>query len=432
MKKLFIILFSVLSLLTFGQKKKIALIEPRVGSGSTAVTAMEKAMIRGELRKAIVQFDSYDAITRTDLDQMVKEFGFQSNGMVNESQRKKLGEMFGADYICVSTITKSNTEFYLEAYLIHLESGTMSNTASQYGELVGGKLANMFPACQALAQGLLGEIAPVAHASNYSSTYSKAYSFHQDFTETSYGINMNMVWVEGGEFMMGCTSEQGTNCESDEKGVHRVQVDGYYIGMIEVTQSQWEAVMGTNIYQQRDKYKYNTNIVGRILGNFPIRGVGDDYPIYYVTWKEAMEFCRILSNKTGKTYTLPTEAQWEYAARGGQMAANTKYAGSNLIDAVAWYSDNSGNSTHSCGAKRANALGIYDMSGNVWEWCKDWYSSSYTYETQNPTGPSSGSEHIRRGGGWIDSAFYNRVANRGLGAPSVRSTDTGFRVVCLP
>ena len=131
-----------------------------------------------------------------------------------------------------------------------------------------------------------------------------------------------------------------------------------------------------------------------------------------------MEFCRLLSNKTGKTYTLPTEAQWEYAARGGKKADGTKYAGSNMIDAVAWYSDNSGNSTHPCGTKRANALGIYDMSGNVWEWCKDWYSSSYTsYDTNNPTGPSSGSYRVRRGGSWNGIAADCRVANRGSRSP---------------
>ena len=233
---------------------------------------------------------------------------------------------------------------------------------------------------------------------------------------------MKMIWVEGGEFMMGCTSEQGNDCDDDEKNVRRVTVDGFYIGMLEVTQSQWEKVMGTNIYQQKNKTSYNNTY-----------GVGPEYPMYYVNWEEAMEFCRLLSNKTGKTYTLPTEAQWEYAARGGKKADGTKYAGCNMIDAVAWYTDNSRGSTHPCGTKRANALGIYDMSGNVCEWCKDWYSSSYTsYDTNNPTGPSSGSYRVNRGGNRFNSAAGCRVAHRSYNSPGYCYYCLGFRVVCIP
>lgn len=164
MKKLLIILLSALSLTAVAQNQKIALLEPRVGEGSTEVTGMEKAMVRGELRKAIVTMPGYEAITRGDIDQMMKEQNFQRTGMVNDAQIKKMGEMSGADYICVSTLTKSNTEFYLEAYLIKLETGKMSNPASQYGELVNGKLANMLPVCELLAQELLGKKV----ASNYS------------------------------------------------------------------------------------------------------------------------------------------------------------------------------------------------------------------------------------------------------------------------
>ncbi len=243
------------------------------------------------------------------------------------------------------------------------------------------------------------------------------------FTETAFGINMRMVWVEGGDFLMGCTSEQGSDCESDEKNVRRVTVDGFYIGMLEVTQSQWEKLMGTSVYQQRDKA--NTQ--------WPMRGVGPDYPMYYVSWEEAMEFCRALSQKTGRTYTLPTEAQWEYAARGGNKPDGTKYAGGNVVDAVAWYTDNSGGSTHVCGTKRANALGIYDMSGNVYEWCKDWYGDSYiSYDVNNPQGASSGSNRVLRGGSWNLNAGYCRVAIRYGNTPGYRSGDDGFRVVMIP
>jgi formylglycine-generating enzyme required for sulfatase activity len=258
-------------------------------------------------------------------------------------------------------------------------------------------------------------------SSNSYGSSSGGYGRNQDFTETAWGINMKMIWVEGGDFLMGCTSEQGGACESDEQNVRRVTVDGYYIGMLEVTQEQWEKVVGTNIYQQKSK-----------AGGSSTYGVGPTYPMYYVSWEEAMEICRLLSNKTGRTYTLPTEAQWEYAARGGKNPDGTKYSGSNMIDVVGWYTDNSGSSTHLCGTKRANSLGIYDMSGNVWEWCKDWYANSYvSYDTNNPTGPSSGSSRVFRGGSWYDSASSCRVANRNF-SPGIRSNFLGFRVVLLP
>ena len=199
-------------------------------------------------------------------------------------------------------------------------------------------------------------------------------------------------------------------------------VDGFYIGMLEVTQAQWQAVMGTSIYQQWVK----------AINGSPTKGVGGDYPMYCVSWDEAMEFCRLLSNKTGKTYTLPTEAQWEYAARGGNRPDGTKYAGSNMIDGVAWYYGNS-DSSNPCGTKRANALGLYDMSGNVWEWCKDWYSYSYlSYDTNNPAGPSSGSHRVTRGGSWFNNALNCRVATRDYYSPDDREFFLGFRVVCIP
>lgn len=239
----------------------------------------------------------------------------------------------------------------------------------------------------------------------------------------AWDINMKMVWVEGGDFLMGCTSEQSF-CDSDEQNVRRVTLDGFYIGMLEVTQAQWEKVVGTSVYQQRDKKD----------ASLSMHGVGPDYPMYYVSWEEAMEFCRLLSNKTGKTYTLPTEAQWEYAARGGNRNEGTKYAGNDTITyAFLFYSENLG-STRPCGTKEeGNAWGIYDMLGNVFEWCKDWYSDSYlSYDTINPTGPSSGSDRVLRGGSWYDNASYCRVAFRGKGSPCTRTRDLGFRVVCLP
>ena len=245
----------------------------------------------------------------------------------------------------------------------------------------------------------------------------------RDFVETAAGLNMKMVWVEGGEFLMGGTSEQGLEAENDEQVIRRVKLSSYYIGECEITQSQWEKVMGTSVQQQWSKASCDTGL----------QGTGPDYPMYYVSWEEAQAFCQELSRMTGRTYCLPTEAQWEYAARGGKNNDGTKYSGSWSIDAVAWYGGNSGSGTHPVKNKRANSLGLYDMSGNVWEWCADWYGSSYNVnDTNNPTGPSSGSSRVFRGGSWVYSARYCRVSLRRHFSPGGRYYDGGFRVVVLP
>ena len=245
-------------------------------------------------------------------------------------------------------------------------------------------------------------------------------------TFTVNGVSFKMVKVAGGSFLMGCTSEQ-YNCDEDENNVRRVTLDEYYIATTEVTQALWEAVMGTNIYQQRNKH-YNDVSWARIYGE------GDDYPIYYVSWEEALEFCRRLSDETGMTFTLPTEAQWEYAARGGKNNSNTVFSGNNMIDIVCWYSANSNNETHPVGQKRPNALGLYDMSGNVWEWCYDWffYEGYPMDQTYNPIGHPEGAARIRRGGSRQDKVHSCRVANRGCQFPDMADSYTGFRVVMIP
>lgn len=418
MKKLLLILLSALSLTASADDVIMALLCPRAEAGTYKVESMEINMTRGELRNAFTWQAGFRVVTRTDVDALLNEHGFQQSGMVADNQRTKIGEMTGAQYICVSTITRYASQLYIEAYLVNVETGEMTNSASQYVNIKNEDYSLLPEACSNLASEMLGEISgSTRRPPRGGGGVSPRSSTNQDFTEDAWGINMKMIWVEGGDFLMGCTSEQGS-CYDDEKNVRRVTVDGFYIGMLEVTQSQWEKVMGTSIYQQKSKANESNTY-----------GVGPDYPIYYVSWEEATEFCRLLSNKTGKTYTLPTEAQWEYAARGGKKADGTKYAGSNMIDAVA---NNSGSSTHPCGTKRANALGIYDMSGNVWEWCKDWYSSSYpSYDTNNPTGPSSGSARVIRGGSWYNNATNCRVANRFVSSPGYRGSDLGFRVVLL-
>lgn len=230
------------------------------------------------------------------------------------------------------------------------------------------------------------------------------------------GVTFRMRRVEGGTFQMG-----SNNGYSDEKPVHSVTLSDYYIGETEVTQALWTAVMGTTVRQQRDKADTSR----------PIKGEGDNYPIYYVSWSECMEFVSRLSQITGRRFALPTEAQWEYAARGGNKSRAYTYSGSNNIYDVAWHKDNSSKLTHPVGTKMANELGIYDMSGNVFEWCQDWYGTYSSSSQTDPAGASSGSNRVNRGGSWINDTSYCRSANRRYSSPGNRTGNLGLRLVLL-
>jgi formylglycine-generating enzyme required for sulfatase activity len=218
----------------------------------------------------------------------------------------------------------------------------------------------------------------------------------------------DMVFVQGGTFKMGGTSEQGSDCYDDEKPVHDVTIGDFNIGKYTVTQRLWTEVMGDN--------------PSCFQGN-------DSRPVERVSWNDVQQFITKLNQQTGKKYRLPTEAEWEYAARGGNMSRGYKYAGSNNIGDVAWYTYNSGSTTHPVGTKSPNELGIYDMSGNVWEWVSDWYGAYRANAETNPQGPSSGSSRVYRGGGWNSVALSCRVSLRISSYPDFRYSYMGFRLV---
>ena len=233
-----------------------------------------------------------------------------------------------------------------------------------------------------------------------SGSASNRVSTGSDITFTANGVRFTMKWVKGGTFTMGATSEQGSDAEDVEKPAHSVTVSDFWIGETEVTQALWQAVMGRN----------------------PSRFQGSNRPVEKVSWNDCQTFVNKLNSllsgqlPAGRKFRLPTEAEWEYAARGGNRSGYYKYSGSNNLGSVAWYYDNSGNTTtHDVKTKNSNELGIYDMSGNVGEWCQDWYDSSYYGNSPrtNPTGPSLGSLSVVRGGSWGHSARYCRVSYRG-------------------
>ena len=217
-----------------------------------------------------------------------------------------------------------------------------------------------------------------------------------------------MVFVKGGIFQMGSTEG-----ESDEQPLHTVRVDDFYIGKYLVTQALWRAVMKNN----------------------PSYFSGcDNCPVERVSWYDVQAFIQNLNLSSAKRFRLPTEAEWEYAARGGQKSQGFKYAGSDNIDEVAWYWENSKSKIHPVGQKQANELGLYDMSGNVWEWCNDWYDPDYYQKSpeNNPMGPVNGTSRVIRGGSWGVKPAFCRTTNRGDLTPDHRDIIVGFRLVLVP
>jgi formylglycine-generating enzyme required for sulfatase activity len=219
-------------------------------------------------------------------------------------------------------------------------------------------------------------------------------------------LGMRLVWIPPGEFLMGSpTNEEGRY--DDEGPRHRVTLTkGFYLGVHEVTQRQWRTVMGDN----------------------PSHFKGDDLPVESISWEEAVEFCRKLSTKEGVEYRLPTEAQWEYACRAGTTSRYNFGDSEVSLGEYAWYGGNSDGRTHPVGQKKANAFGLYDMHGNVWEWCQDWFGSYAGGPVTDPLGPASGANRVGRGGGWYNNAGGCRSADRGAGAPGLRDVSVGLRL----
>ena len=225
-------------------------------------------------------------------------------------------------------------------------------------------------------------------------------------------FSFGMIPIEGGSFMMGGSDDEARD---REKPVHRVELSSFWMGEFPVTQALWQAVLGEN------------------PSNFP----GLDRPVESVSWLDITErFLPALNKLCGKNYRLPTEAEWEYAARGGNHHSSFLYSGSNRLSDVAWYAENSHDETKAVGLKQPNALGLYDLSGNVWEWCADWYDENY-YQTcveqrivKNPAGPEKGLLRVLRGGSWhFNYPRSCRVSYRDYSYPENAGDSVGFRLV---
>ncbi len=364
--------------------------------------------IRAYITDAVNKTPGYEGYDRVDMDQINKEQNFQRTGMVSDADIKKIGEMTGASSIVVSEVVRSKEGvFRVAAKIIDIEKGRIENSTKPYKATTDDELDK---ACVSMVIDLLGTpsggryspFPPVSGGNPQSRQGADV------ITITVGNVSFDMIKVEAGSFIMGCTGEQGSDCCNGEQPYHRVTItQDYYIGKFEVTQELYEAVMGIN----------------------PSNWKSSDRPVENVSWNDAQEFCAELSRMTGRRFSLPTEAEWEYAARGGKKSTGAKYSGSSSVANVAWYDGNSGGQTHRVGQLRANELGIYDMSGNVWEWCYDWFGSYSSGSQTDPMGPSTGSNRVLRGGSWDNGAGRCRVSRRGNDSPDIRSGGYGFRVV---
>ncbi len=429
-----VILFpSITTAQSFFAQQNVAVWEIFDRNNDVKLATSTKTTIRTNIEKAFTGSNSYkcyqysipDIKAALDRRQWAKS-PFNIAKVIREISRAK-GADYIVDYVIFTSVKIKQHSNSYDHYVVNISADLVSTETlktERSGDVDMLSNTNAIPdACAKLLSQLLGEHINSQTRNNSTQQIASYTSQYQQFSDpqqsaqsfiedANCNLGMKMIYVEGGSFMMGATSEQSDAAKSDERPAHTVRLEPYYIAECELTQAQWQKIMGNN----------------------PSYFKGESHPVDTVSWEDAQNFCRELSYITGKTYILPTEAQWEYAARGGKYRETTKYSGSYSVDAVAWYETNSNGSTHPVKQKRPNKLGIYDMSGNVWEWCSDWYSSNYYSSSpqSNPEGALSGETRVLRGGGYHISSQYCRVSYRDYDMPSYRRNRSGFRVVCLP
>lgn len=270
-------------------------------------------------------------------------------------------------------------------------------------------------------------------------------TYQESLTEE---IHLDMTRVQGGTYMMGCADDSNIDCDDDEYPSHQVKVLDFFISKYETTLEQFQTFVEETKYMtdaenEGPTHLYKAGAWEKVepYADWRCRSDGStienldeyaDYPVIFVSWSDAVAFCEWLSKKTGKNYRLPTEAEWEWAAQGGLLSKGYKYAGGDDLDQIAWQQYNSGGMYHSVGGKLPNELGLFDMSGNVWEWCQDWYLPSYENASKYGIAPreNGSQEHVKRGGTWYDLPKYHRIQNRYFGYAIASYNLTGFRVAC--
>ena len=405
MKKVFTLILLCLPFLAFSQRIAVLEFKPGVGVSISDVDGLSSIFT------TYFAPEGYTLVERSQIDRVIDEQQFQRSSL-SERQMVRIGEILNLSKIVVGNINVIMGEYNVDVRVINIESGTIAATegssfsSGSYRERMKNLAQNLAKKISITTIATSQDRGGGAPAVGRGAAEEKEEAAAALQRERQRIIDLfDMVYVEGGTFTMGATSEQGSDVKDNEKPAHSVTLSSYYIGKYEVTQKQWVEIMGSN----------------------PSLFKGDNLPVENVSWYDVQEFLRRLNAKTGKRYRLPTEAEWEYAARGGNRSWGYKYSGSNDIGTVAWYDVNS---THPVGSKSPNELGIYDMTGNVWEWCSDWADSYSSTAQTNPQGPATGTFRVLRGGSWYNFARFCRVSYRASDlSPDYRRNHCGFRLV---
>ncbi len=432
------------------QNKRVAVWGPNVPQGSEEISIIELRIANSRFRDAISNMSGIELISRTDVDNILNELKFQGNGLVSENDKKLIGQMKGVDIIVSLVLSKGYGMINIESSFIDVETAMVIGSTQSVLALANNP-EDLASKCVELAEKLTGVTSTTSATSRYYSAFGDGIENDLPFTIGS--ISFKMVFVKGGTFVMGCTSEQGEDCEDNERPTHNVTVGNFWMGETEVTVAMFRTfVLETGYRTDAEKEgwawrwmmvdgKWKWNKVNGLNWMYDDQGNArnrseDNHPVLYVSWNDAVEFCKWLSRKTGMTFRLPTEAEWEYAARGGNKCRGYIYSGGNNINNLAWYGNKiSGTTangrTHQVATLLPNELGLYDMSGNVCEWCADWYGSYGSSSQTNPRGPASGSSRVMRGGSWSGLASGCRAAHRSSSSPGARRYDGGFRLALV-
>ena len=399
-----------------GSRYKLAVYATVTGIQDDQTVKSIKTIAQGTASNALIGSGRYEMIERSSefMKQIEAEQQYQMSGDVRDDQISQIGASYGAQKICVVGVTISGSYLYVAARIVDVVTKTSTESGEADDDDYIG-VAKIRPTVLEAIKTIIGvsDTKPTANRTSPNTNNGSNKEFEVN------NATFKMVFVKGGSMYLGCTSGSGS-CGSDESPSHNVTLTDYYMGETEVTQALWKAVMG-----------YNNN---------PSSCKGDQLPVETVSWTDCQEFVArlnsLLASKLpqGYRFALPSEAQWEYAARGGQKSSGSMYAGSGNVGFVAWYYGNSSSHTHDVKQKAPNELGLYDMSGNVWEWCEDWYSSTFYSDNRNWTDPVNtyvGSNRVLRGGSWHDYAEYFRVATRNYDSPGGRAGSIGFRLALV-
>ena len=345
------------------------------------VSQADTKALTDRLRAELFQTGKFTVLEREKMDVILNEQQFQLTGCTSDACAVEVGQLLAVQQMVSGSISQVGQTFSVTARLINVEKGNLISVGKCD---LKGDIGDLLTCLNEVAAQLAGN--KVIATSKPTEAPAKS------------DVLPEMVFVEGGTFQMGSNSGY-----SSEKPAHNVTVKGFWMGKYEVTQAEYNRVMGTN----------------------PSYFKCDGCPVENVSWEDAAEYARRVGGR------LPTEAEWEYAARGGNKSRGYQYSGSNNLDEVGWYENNSGGETHPVGQKKPNELGLYDMTGNVGEWCSDRYDAEYYKKSPqvDPQGPSSGTKRVVRGGSCFLNVYYCRLADRNRGNPDGRDYDIGFRFV---